>query len=136
MLAERLLRLNPDDSHGLRYLLAADYLANGDNDACVRLAAVYPDDCGPELRFNEALALFRLGHARSAGDALRRAHGLSPRVKAYLLPKRARKPKMSDIGVSFDGDDRAWLYRDSARRLWEETPGAIEWAKTVLGGKG
>ncbi len=131
-LAERLLRINPGDNHGLRYQLAGDYLARGDNEACVRLAAAYGDDPGPELRFNEALALFRLGRARNAGIALQRADSTSPRVKAYLLPKRVRKPKMSDIGVSFDGDDRAWLYRDSARGLWEETPGALEWAKKVL----
>jgi hypothetical protein len=58
---------------------------------------------------------------------------MSPRVAKYLLAGRVRKPKMSDMGVSFDGDDRAWLYRDAARSLWKETPGALEWAKKALG---
>lgn len=136
-IGEKVLRLNPLDNHGLRYSLAEDYLAGGDEDACLRITAAFPDDPAPELRFNEALALFRLGRARSAVDALRRAHEMSPRVVSFLLPGRVRKPELSDMGVSLDGDDRAWLYRDAMRDVWKRTPGALGWAKKLLvGGRG
>ena len=68
--------------------------------------------------------------------ALRRAHEMSPRVATFLLPGRVRKPKLSDMGVSLDGDDRAWLYRNAMRDVWKRTPGALEWAKQVLVGGG
>ncbi len=135
-LGEKVLRLNPLDNHGLRYTLAEDYLAGGDKEACLRITSAFPDDPAPELRFNEALALFRLGRAKGAVDALRRAHEMSPRVAAFLLPGRVRKPKLSDLGVSLDGDDRAWLYRDTMRDVWKRTPGALEWVKQVLMGGG
>ena len=135
-LGEKVFRLNPLDNHGLRYTLAEDYLTDGDEDACLRVTAAFPDDPAPELRFNEALALFRLGRAKSAVDALKRAHEMSPRVATFLLPGRVRKPKLSDMGVSLDGDDRAWLYRDAMRDVWKRTPGALEWAKQVLVGGG
>jgi tetratricopeptide (TPR) repeat protein len=135
-LGEQVLRLNPFDNHGMRHTLAEDYLGSGDADACLRIAAAFPDDPAPELRFNEALALFRLGRAKSAVDALKRAHKMSPKVAGFLLPGRVRKPQLSDMGVSLDGDDRAWLYRDAMREVWKRTPGALEWAQKVLGGGG
>jgi len=135
-LGENVLRLNPLDNHGMRYTLAEDYLAGGDVNACLRITSAFPDDPAPELRFNEALALFRLGRGKSAVDALRRADDMSPRVAAFLLPGRVRKPKLSDMGVSLDGDDRAWLYRDAMRDVWKGSPGALEWAKRVLIGGG
>lgn len=133
-LGEQVLRLNPPDNHGLRYTLAEDYLASRDENACLQITAAFPDDPAPELRFNEALALFRLGRAKGAVAALTRAHEMSPRVAAFLLPGRVRKPELSDMGVSLDGDDRAWLYRDAMRDVWKRTPGALEWAKQLLVG--
>ena len=135
-LGEQVLSLNPPDNHGMRHTLAEDYLSSGDDDACLRIAVAFPDDPSPELRFNEALALFRLGRARAAIDALKRADEMSPRVAAFLLPGRVRKPQLSDMGVSLDGDDRAWLYREAMRDVWKQTPGALEWAKKVLAGGG
>lgn len=132
-LLQRMLALNPGDNHGLRYRLATDLLHDRDDAGCLQLAARYPDDVSPELRFNEALAHYRLGQAKSAIAALRRAHELNPAVVRFLLPARVRKPKLSERGVSLGGDDQAWLYRDSMRALWRDSPGALEWAKKVLG---
>jgi hypothetical protein len=132
-LDERLLRINPPDNHAVRYRLAVAYLERGDSGACLKLASQYSDDPAPELRFNEALAHFLLGHSRSAGEALRRAHAHVPRVARFLLPGRVRKPRLHAHGVSLDGDDRAWLYRDAMRAVWQRAPGALDWAKKVLG---
>lgn len=134
LLTEKLLQINPGDNHGVRYELAWMYVERGENEKCAHLAAGYPEDICPELRFNEALALYRLGHARSASDALERADEMSPRVKRFLLARRIAKPKMDAYGVSLNGDDRAWLYRDQSRELWQQTPGALEWVRKVLGG--
>jgi hypothetical protein len=132
-LNERLLRLNSGDNHGIRYRLAVDYLQRDDTAACLRLAGQFADDPAPELRFNEALAHYRRGEIKSAGAALKRAHRHTPRVARFLLPARVRRPKLSAVGVSLDGDDRAWVYRDAMRALWQRTPGALQWAAKVLG---
>lgn len=130
-LAERLLALNPDDNHGLRCWLSGAYLKTGDADACLRLVEAYPDDASPELRFNFALALYRLGRAQSATKALQSAHRASPRVTRFLIQKRIARPTLSEHGVSLDGDDRGWLYREDMRSAWDATPGALDWAAKV-----
>jgi tetratricopeptide (TPR) repeat protein len=131
-LAERLIALNPDDNHGVRCWLAGAYLKADDADACLRLVEAYRDDGSPELRLDAALALYRLGRARSATEALQSTHREMPRVTRYLLAKRIARPKLSEHGVSFDGDDRGWLYREDMRSTWAATPGALEWATKVL----
>ncbi len=130
-LAERMLALNPDDNHGLRCWLSGAYLKTGDADACLRLVEAYPDDASPELGFNFALALYRLGRAQSATKALQSAHRASPRVTRFLVQKRIARPTLGEHGVSLDGDDRGWLYREDMRSTWAASPGALEWAAKV-----
>ncbi|MGH8136300.1 MAG: hypothetical protein ACRER4_08115, partial [Steroidobacteraceae bacterium] len=130
-LAERLLALNPDDNHGLRCWLSGAYLKAGDADVCLRLVEAYPDDASPELRFNSALALYRLGRAQSATRALQSAHRASPRITRFLIQKRIARPALSEQGVSLNGDDRGWLYREDMRSTWAATPGALDWAAKV-----
>lgn len=133
-LAERLLALNPDDNHGVRCWLSGACLKADDPEACLRLIEAYPDDTSPELRCNAALALYRLGRARGAVQALQSAHVASPRVTRFLLRKRVARPALSGHGVSLDGDDRGWLYREDMRATWAATPGALDWAAKVTGG--
>lgn len=130
-LAERLLALNLEDNHGLRYWLSGAYLKTGDADACLGLVEAYSDDASPELRFNFALALYRLGRAQSATQALRSAHRASPRVTRFLVQNRIARPTLSEHGVSLDGDDRGWLYREYMRSTWAATPGALDWAAKI-----
>jgi tetratricopeptide (TPR) repeat protein len=132
-LYELLLRINPGDNHGVRFWLANDYMSRGEISACLKLCSAFSDDPAPELRFNEALAHFRQGSLRSAGLALERAHREVPRLVRFRLPARVRKPPMHEQGVTLDGDDRAWLYREAMRVTWQNTPGALQWVKKALG---
>jgi tetratricopeptide (TPR) repeat protein len=132
---EQVLRLNPGDNHGVRYRLSVEYLRRGEDQRCLDLAARFADDTAPEIRYNEALALYRLGRARSAGAALERAHAWSPRVAGFLRPARVRRPHIDPAGVSMGGDDQAWLYRDAMRDVWAAAPGALEWLGKVVGGR-
>jgi len=130
--AAQMLALNPGDNHGVRFVLACHYLTSGCSQRCIELAARYPEDPAPELRFNEALAHYQLGHAASATEALREAHRRMPKVARYLLPSRVRKPKFSPYGVQVGGDDQAWLYREAMREVWKSTAGALAWASQVV----
>lgn len=130
-LAQRLLRLNPNDNHGFRSLVMNGLLAKGDDAAALDLAATYPDDTLVDMRFGRALALFRSKQLEAATLALREAIGESPKVPRYLIPEEVRQPKLSTMGISAGGADEAWYYREEARELWEQTPGALEWLKQV-----
>ncbi len=133
-LFERLLHRNPDDNHGVRYRLSVDYLRGGENERCLEIAARFSDDAAPEIRYNEALALYRLGRARSAVAALERAHAVAPRVAEFLKPARVRRPRIDPAGVRMGGDDQAWLYREAMRAAWAAAPGALDWLGKVVGG--
>jgi hypothetical protein len=128
---EWLVRINPNDNHGMRLELVNDYLRSGEDAAALELASKYPDDISPETRFGCVLALFRLKRVSEAEAALRAARDELPKVVPYLLPARIKRPQLSEVGVTMGGDDQAWIYRDQMRSVWQETEGAMEWLKKV-----
>ena len=121
-----LLALNPNDNHGLREPLSLAYLERGRPEKVITLTDRYPDDfCGPAL--NRILALVNLGRETEA------AHELSSAIEQHdvalkmLLAKNPRAPKVSnDFGIAVGGKQEAWLYRMSARHLWERE-GGLDW---------
>jgi len=127
--AERLLQLNPEDNHGVRTLLINYYLQANENEKVLTLAAQFPEDMHPDIPFGKALALFRLDRKEEAGETLVAAMEDLPKVVPMLRRKNVRQPKLSEYGIQIGGNDQAWLYREEARELWEETPGAMEWLK-------
>lgn len=127
--AERLMGLNPDDNHGLRYMLMNEYLRAGSDDKALTLARHYPHDLAPETRFGAVLALVRLQRMQEAERALRTAQSDLPKTAQYLLPARIRRPKLQQGTIEIGGDDQAWFYRDEMRSVWQQTPGALEWLR-------
>jgi len=127
-----LVGLNPNDNHGIRGELITLYLELDENEQALRLAAAYPDDLLAATRFGRVLALYRLGHKHEAREAARAAHAAMPLVRDYLVRKRVREPAMDDFGFSVGGADQAWLYRDQARPVWAQTPGALSWLQRTL----
>jgi tetratricopeptide (TPR) repeat protein len=125
--AEKLIRLNPDDNHGMRFDLVNEYLRAGANEAALALANAYPIDMAPETRFGRVLALLRLKRLAEAEEALRTARAALPKTMRYLLAGRIKRPTLRDDSVTIGGDDQAWIYRDRMRAVWEATPGAMEW---------
>lgn len=128
--AELLLRLNPNDNHGYRGLIINHRLEEGDNRGALMLAERYPDDEGMvEVLYGHPLALFRLGRKAEATRMLREAVRSRPRVSDFLLRDKPRKPSISQNGVTYGGDDEAWLYREAMRKVWQATPEAMEWLR-------
>lgn len=129
---EWLLRLNPNDNQGMRALVVNSYLRLGRNDDAAALCAHYPEDFDVSICFGHALALFRLGREDAANKRLIEAIGQSPRIVAALLSKNMKEPKSVYPGcITLGGEDEAWHYREDARELWLETPGALAWLKKV-----
>jgi tetratricopeptide (TPR) repeat protein len=127
--AEKLLRLNPDDNHGLRFMLVNEYLRDGSDERALALAEQYPHDIAPETRFGAVLALLRMKRLTDAERALHTARADLPKTAQYLLPSRIRRPKLTQGRVRVGGDDQAWFYRDEMRGVWQQTPGALEWLR-------
>lgn len=125
--AEALLALNPDDTHGVRFVLMNEYLRAGRDEKALALAGQYPHDIAPETRFGAVLALLRLRRLQEAERALYTASSDLPKTAQYLLPSRIRRPRVTQGTIVVGGDDQAWLYRDEMRAVWQQTPGALEW---------
>ena len=127
--AERLVELNRDDPHGLRFILVNEYLRNGCDSKALALAERYPHDLAPETRFGAVLALVRMQRLPEAERALHRARSDLPKTAEYLLPTRVRRPRLRQGTIATGGDDQAWFYRDEMRAVWQQTPGALEWLR-------
>ena len=127
--AERLMGLNRDDNHGLRFMLMNEYLRAGSDEKALALAGQYPHDLAPETRFGAVLALVRLQRMPEAERALQTARSDLPKTAQYLLPARIRRPKLQQGTIEVGGDDQAWFYRDEMRSVWQQTPGALEWLR-------
>ena len=126
---ERLVRLNRDDDHCVRFMLMNEYLRGGLDEQALALAEQYPRDLAPETRFGAVLALVRLRRMQEAERALHTACSDLPRTAEYLLPARMRRPRLHQGTIAAGGDDQAWFYRDEMRSVWQQTPGALDWLR-------
>ena len=124
-----MLALNPHDNHGMRDELINELLKSGENQQALELVARYPDDAGADLAFGAALAHFRLGALEKAREALGAALRFHAKLPRYLIREQVARPRTSEFGVSFGGEDEAWIYRESMREAWADTPGALAWLK-------
>ncbi len=127
-----MLRLNPGDNQGLRYILAGWLLAVGDDAALEHLLAAYPDEASAHWAYTRALLTFRRqGPGAAANRALRQALQANPHVPAYLLGAKlfpAQPPDHYGIG----DDNEAVIYLAEAAEGWLETPEAPEWLAAAL----
>lgn len=129
---QALLRLNPDDNHGYRCLLANHYLLQGQDQALIELRQRYADDdVHPELVYGHALALVRLGHRTSADVALARAREALPEVARALLAANYRTQKPDPLGIAVGRREQAAMYRQYALEAWQATPGALDRLRAV-----
>lgn len=130
--AKDLLRLNPDDNQGVRYILANWLLAVGDDDALTPLLAQYPDDGSAQWAYTTALHTFRQsGPGRKADKALSAALGTNPFVPLYLLalkPPPDRMPAYYGIG----DESEAIVYVFDSVEGWVETEGALDWLANTM----
>jgi tetratricopeptide (TPR) repeat protein len=123
-----MLKLNPNDNQGIRYLLLASLLQHDDTHALETLLAAYPDDGSPYWSYTHALLAYRQGQAAAAATqellkAARAANEHVPAILAGTMP-----PVVSGTGyITMGGPDEATDYVRQCGAAWRKTPGAIEW---------
>jgi len=94
-----MLRLNPGDNQGVRYVLLSHLLKMGDEPAVNRLLERYPDDISADWWYGSALNAFRReGDGKTARKMLSKAIKSNSHVPDYLLsrkkpPKHAPRPR-------------------------------------------
>lgn len=124
------LRLNPNDNHGWRALVAPMLIENGRPDEALALLERYPDDLPPS-EHARALALFALDRRDEAEAVLRAAHQAYPLFLEALWPDAMDGPDSEPgPGVRLGGEIAAWYFRMEWRPLWVRSD-APAWARAL-----
>jgi tetratricopeptide (TPR) repeat protein len=122
-----MLKLNPNDNQGIRYVLAGCLLRQGDDGALKQLLAAHEDGSAFWL-YTRALVAFReSGDSDEQAAALvRDAWSANEHVPTILAG--TKPPVISDNGyVTMGGPDEATYYVTECGPAWHRTPGAIAW---------
>ncbi len=129
-----LLRLNPNDNQGVRYLLAAVLLEMRKIEALEELLGQY-DEPTADWLFTKALAAFiRQGDSAEARKLLKKAIDHNHYVASYLLGEKDL-PRELPEHVGLGDKDEAIAYAAEFGREWHQAAGAIDWLSSVAGGK-
>ncbi|HEX8732737.1 MAG TPA: hypothetical protein VF725_11835 [Ktedonobacterales bacterium] len=131
--ASDLLRLNPGDNQGIRYVLTPWLLSMGDLKALAALLASYPDEISANWAYTRVLLTFReSGAGRKAEQALKKALDINPHVPLYLLGLTPPPQRMPDY-YGFGDENEALFYVVEAAHSWMESPESLDWlAQTTL----
>jgi tetratricopeptide (TPR) repeat protein len=127
-----MLRLNPNDNQGIRYILANCLLEEGSDDALRKLLRRYEDDPAATWLYSRALWVFRReGENEKANACLEEALERNRFVPSYLLGKK-RLPKRLPEYIGFGDENEAIAYAAEAMKVWQKTEGALEWLRINL----
>jgi tetratricopeptide (TPR) repeat protein len=127
-----MLRLNPGDNQGLRYLLATLLLEVGDDKALQALLNQYDDDYSASWKYSSALLAFRqAGKSEKANALLTEAITYNHFVPPYLLGRK-KLPHRMPAYISFGDENEAVDYAAGARAAWQKAQGALDWLREIL----
>jgi tetratricopeptide (TPR) repeat protein len=126
-----LLRLNPNDNQGVRYLLVPALLERGDGDEADRLLREYDGDIQAMWPYAQALRAFQLeGNGSRARTALENAIQVNPYVVQYLLDPDTIPP-VAPPHFALGSREEAAYVADGLQAAFEVTPGALSWLRTM-----
>ncbi len=121
-----MLRLNPDDNMGLRYVLAG-WLAEVDDDAALAELLDNHNDSSASLEYARALWTFRTqGRSGKARKALEAAFETNRHVPDFLLGEKRLPDEVPDYFRSGDETEAVDAARDIGN-AWRKTKGALDW---------
>ncbi|TAJ95331.1 MAG: tetratricopeptide repeat protein [Reyranella sp.] len=122
-----MLRLNPDDNQGIRYLLIDALLELGREADADALLERYEDDASAHWAWSAALLAFRRsGNSAAANKALARAVEANRHVAAYLLGAKPLPPTLPGF-IGMGDESEGVSYAHSAAGAWEAAPEAKAW---------
>lgn len=124
---QELLRLNPGDNQGVRYVLLPCLLEGGEQTAARTLLDQYPDDAMAAWSYARALLTFQeQGDTPAAGQQLAEAMVSNPHVPAYLLGSKS-PPAQPPAFYGMGDEAEAVVCATEQAGAWHKTPGALAW---------
>ena len=127
-----MLRLNPGDNQGIRYVLARCFMKNRDIEALRQLLEQFDEDGTGLWLYTRALVAFRDNGAKdkTAAELARKACKANRHVPAALAGAKTVKSSMNGY-VTIGGEDEAAHYVDEWGFDWVTTPGAVDWLAQI-----
>ncbi len=126
-----LLKLNPNDNQGIRYLLSTYLLAANKLVEYKEVLDKYGEEGSANLLYNRALVEYKQKNKPLADSYLQQAFQFNPYVADYLSGKK-NPPPISPLYYSPGGEDEAQIYAIVHKELWVQTKGALEWLLSIL----
>jgi len=127
-----LLRLNPNDNQGNRYLLAGCLLALDRDADLTALLDAYGQESTAEWSYTWALVAYRRdGDSVEARSLLEKAATTNSHVASYLLGRK-KLPRKPVPYITMGGEDEAQEYARRYAAAWANTEGALEWLTARL----
>jgi tetratricopeptide (TPR) repeat protein len=121
-----MLRLNPNDNQGMRYLLVGCLLHLGRDDETAEVLDSYQtDDSASWAYWRALLALRKQGDARRSRGLLKLAIRKNRRIAGFLCSARECPPLEHDY-ITPGGEDEAIEYAGHWAPVWRNTPGALD----------
>lgn len=128
-----MLRLNPNDNQGIRYLLVSLCLRTGRDEVLEELFVEYSDDGAATWLYGQGLHGFRAeGDTPRTRELLKEAMKSNSDVPPYLLGRKRlpkRLPEMNGMG----DESEAVACASELLPAWQATPGALEWIERMYG---
>jgi tetratricopeptide (TPR) repeat protein len=130
-----MLRLNPNDNQGIRYLLLDCYMESGRLKDAEKLLKQYKDDAGARWLYTAALLTFsKAGASPKANQQLQQALDHNPFVPTYLLGKK-KLPRIMPAYIGFGDDNEAIDYATNGVLIWGRNKEALVWLAGMVAGK-
>ncbi|MEW6307584.1 MAG: HEPN domain-containing protein [Bacillota bacterium] len=131
---QELLRLNPRDNQGIRYLLMACLIELGQDKEAARLWRQYKGERTAEWAYTRVLLTFRQhGDSARTRAVLKRALASNQFVPSYLL-RRKRVPRQLPDAYGFGTAEEAACYAHRYRATWQSVPGALALLDAAIAG--
>ncbi|MBU2495464.1 MAG: tetratricopeptide repeat protein [Candidatus Omnitrophica bacterium] len=124
-----MLRLNPNDNQGIRYILVHSlaWLSRHDELEDFLNSKEYPDDCAPDWLYTKALLHFiKTGPSPEASALLDKAKKINPYVPDYLTGRK-KIPDILPDRIKVGGEDEGYCYAEKFLPIWRRAPGALDW---------
>lgn len=129
---QEMLRLNPNDNQGIRYIVLPVLIQNLCIDAAEKLYNKYDVDFSACWAYSKALLDFRkYGNCSTSTKSLNTAFSMNKHVPAYLLGRKKMPIKLPEFEV-VGSDDEAVVYVFNGKESWEAIKGALEWLRDSL----
>lgn len=127
-----LIRLNPQDNQGVRYLLLNALVEQSLDEEADRLLRQFPDDASADWYYSRLLLAWRKEKDGPKTRFLfKKAYNQNPYVTDYLLGWKTIPDTLpDDIGIG--DEDEAIYYAAISKELWSQDSALVSWLREMV----